>query len=185
MVTTSTSGTAHNAGYCKTVAANPAWVNRCPASSAPSETSPPVIFPAMAPGTVNPRHQIANTTTGASDEAVKVKTMATAPASASPVVKNVAMMGITMAKMTPIRNPRTEPPKNSWETTPEMETTNPETVDKKAANAPPATRAVSRSPETPENSAPGNCNNAVSVLVPPANSGRTARATTPRIIGRV
>src|SRR5699024_1701851 len=93
MVTTSTNGTAHSAGYCSTVAVNPACVKKCPASSAPSETNPPVTIPAMAPDTVNPRHQIAKSTTGANDEAVKVKTMATAPARANPVVTNVAMMG--------------------------------------------------------------------------------------------
>src|SRR5690625_7601690 len=84
MVTTSTNGTAHSAGYCSTVAVNPACVKKCPASSAPSETNPPVTIPAMAPDTVNPRHQIAKSTTGANDEAVKVKTMATAPARANP-----------------------------------------------------------------------------------------------------
>src|SRR5699024_10161592 len=85
MGTTSTNGTAHSAGYCSTVAVNPACVKKCPASSAPSETNPPVTIPAMAPDTVNPRHQIAKSTTGANDEAVKVKTMATAPARANPV----------------------------------------------------------------------------------------------------
>src|SRR5699024_9239148 len=148
--TTSTNGTAHSAGYCSTVAVNPACVKRCPASSAPSETNPPVTIPAMAPDTVNPRHQIAKSTTGANDEAVKVKTMATAPARANPVVKTVAIQGNTMARMAPIRIPRTVPPKTSRETTPEMETTNPDAVDKNAAKAPPATRAVSRSPVIPK-----------------------------------
>src|SRR5699024_5624029 len=157
MVTTSTNGTAHSAGYCSTVAVNPACVKKCPASSAPSETNPPVTIPAMAPDTVNPRHQIAKSTTGANDEAVKVKTMTTAPARANAVGTTVALTGKTMASMASIRKARTVPPKNSRETAPEMETTLPDAADKTAAKAPPATRAVSRSPVIPENSAPGSC----------------------------
>ena len=41
-----------------------------------------------------------------------------------------------------MRKPRTVPPKNSWETTPEIDTTSPEAVDRNAAKAPPATRAA-------------------------------------------
>src|SRR5699024_7475079 len=156
MVTTRTNGTTHSAGYCSTTIVRPASSSRCPASSAASDMAPPVTMPETAPVTVSPRHQMASSTTGANDDAVKVNTMATAPASARPVVTKVATMGSTIARIAPTRKPRTVPPKNSWETTPEMDTTSPEAVDRKAANAPPATRAVSRSPVRPLNSAEGS-----------------------------
>src|SRR5699024_6779090 len=137
----------HSAGYSKTAIDMPASSMRCPGNNATSDTSPPVTMPETAPVTVRPRHQIASKTTGANDDAVNVNTIATAPASARPVVTNVATMGRTIAKIAPTRKPRTVPPKNSCDTTPDMDTTSPEAVDRKAAKAPPATSAVRRSPD--------------------------------------
>src|SRR5690625_5506023 len=77
MVTTSTNGTVHRAGYCSNIAVSPSASNRWPTSSADRDRVAPASMPVTAPWTVSPRHQMANSTTGASEEAVKVKTMAT------------------------------------------------------------------------------------------------------------
>src|SRR5699024_5863086 len=115
MVTTNTNGIIHRAGYCNTANDMPASSMKSPTNNATSDTSPPATMPETAPVTVRPRHQIASKTTGANDDAVNVNTIATAPASARPVVTNVATMGRTIAKISPIRKPRTVPTEISYD----------------------------------------------------------------------
>src|SRR5690606_34801504 len=67
----------------------------------------------------------------------------------------------------------------SWVSTPATAMVSPDAVDRKAAKAPPATRAPSRSPPTPPIISPGSSRTAASALPVRVSSGAYRRPSAP------
>ena len=74
-------------------------------------------------------------------DAVKANTSPTLPAKAIESVVNAKAKGTRAARRAATRNPRTLPPRRSWLMTPASETTNPDVVERNAANAPATNRS--------------------------------------------
>ncbi|CAI4150995.1 hypothetical protein CCOS2040_01520 [Streptomyces albidoflavus] len=150
-------GTDQTAGQASRVCSQPERTT--PATVRPtasSEAPPPSRSPATAPGGVSRRHQMPRTSRGQKAEAETAKAMPTASATGTPLTRIVPPNGTAMARTVANRKWRTpREGSTSWLSTPATAMVRPEAVERKAAKAPPATRAPRRSPPTPPTMSPG------------------------------
>ena len=121
--------------------------------------------------------------TGHSVDAVNANTSPTLPASPAGSVASATTSGTAVDANAAMRKPRTLPPRRSCEITPATETTRPDDVERNAANAPPITRAVSRSPATPGTSRSGSTSTRASASPALARSGANERPSRPNSVG--
>src|SRR5215469_13883141 len=104
-------------------------------------------MPAIAPNGVSRRHQIPSSSNGQNDDAATANASPTTSASDMPDTSSAAPNGTTAARQVATRKPRSPRSNNtSCDSTPATDSVSPDDVDRNAANAPPATRALSSSP---------------------------------------
>ena len=130
------------------------------ATTAPSESSPPVLMPASAPVTDNPRHHTPSTSNGQNVEAATANAKVTVVASPIDPIAGDSTAGTAVASSAATRKlctPSMSPEVSrysagrtrSWSRAPVTATASPEAVDRNAANAPAARSASNALPAEP------------------------------------
>src|SRR6185437_1726417 len=179
------SGTVNTAGCasraCQSGGSTPAAAGSTAANARP----PPSRMPAAAPASVNPRHQMPNTSSGQNDEAATAKASPTPWARSSDETASMNASGTDQAAIVAARKPRSRPGSTSVDSTPATLSTSPVAAETNAANAPAAINPPSSSPGTVwmPSAAPGRSSSAASVLPSASSRGTYSRASQPDTIG--
>ena len=133
-----------------------------PRKISPLDTSEPTTRPAAAPRAVSPSHQIPSSSSGQNVLAASANAQPTSREMSRPRASSASAIGGTIAPSAVTRKRRRRsltapapPRQRSKDTVPASETSRPEAVDMKAANAPAATSAPSSSPPRPGQAASG------------------------------
>ncbi len=147
-------------------------------TTAVPDPSPPTSSPAMAPGAVNPSHQMPSSSSGQNVEAATAKARPTVRATPTSGDDSETRHGTSTAKTAATRNAvtprsRRDPhrrPVTSWLITPATAIDSPLLVERNAANAPAVTNPVSRSPSSPGTISRGSSSTSAS---PPPEAARS------------
>ncbi|KYG51307.1 hypothetical protein AWI43_28065 [Streptomyces sp. WAC04657] len=167
------SGTDQTAGQAIRVCGQPPGASPARvAMTAARAEPPPSRSPAIAPGGVSRRHQMPRTSSGQKEEAETAKARPTASATGTLEATTPTPSGTAVASRVASRKCRTpREGSTSWVRTPATDMVSPEAVERKAAKAPPARSAPSRSPGSPPRIRSGRTRTAASAEPVRASSG--------------
>src|SRR4029079_4605740 len=183
-VTRNAMGTVQAAGWASSAPTHPPCTPPATVTRTADMTSrPPVTNPVAAPAVDRPRHQTPSTSRGQNVDAATAKARPTVSASPTPTESGETAYGTRTAPPAAPWSTGTateSPPvralihgcRRSWLRTPATEMVNPDAVERKAAKAPPASRADSSSPSTPGLIAVGSISTTESALTPWGRLGR-------------
>ena len=171
-ITAKAVGTDQAAGWASSAAGQPrSTTPDRVARTAVADSPPPTTRPAAAPGAVSPRHQIPSTSRGQKVEAAIAKASPTTCPTGRLVAASASSSGTTAATTLARRKSRTVPRSTSCTSTPAVDTSSPDEVDRKAAKAPATSRACSSSPSRPPTIAAGRARTTASVRPVISSSG--------------